>query len=266
MQTLTIQRNSDIPDSTYFRATDCEPELSADGLTLTIYDGEGRRRSSWGAPGVTSSVILETDSLVVVHVGFHHKHRGGQFWRYYRPTESGAWQRVEWAQLDDMTRQQVLDSYQQHAPAWAKAPGKLRANYKAPEMQTRTTYKLVEVYADGSLHSVYDEAIEYVIGKRLAERAVDDHGGGYYSYLSASGVKRELANGGLWPSHIDLRGRRLALIECEISGKVIEYGYWDHDAGEYGEYIVQKLASTYLRPMRVIETIDYQPAQEGALA
>lgn len=264
---LTIQRSDNIPDTTYFRATDCEPELSADGQTLTIYDGHGRSRG-WGRPSVTSTVILESDRLVAIHTGFSHKHRGGQFWRYYQPAENGAWQRVEWSRLDDATRQSVLDAYQTHAPAWAKAPGKLRANYKAPEMQTRTTYKLVEVYADGTLHSVYDEATEYTIGKRLAERALDGHGGGYYSYLSADGVKQALADGSLWPGHIDLRGRTLALIECEISGTIIEYGYWnwDDDSDEYGEYVMRKLASTYLRPLRVVETFAYQPAQEGVLA
>ena len=259
---LNIQIATDIPDTTYFRATDCEPKLSADGQTLTIYDGHGRSRG-WGRPSVTSTIVLESDNLVTIHTGFSHKHRGGQFWRYYQPAEGGAWRRVEWAQLDDATRQSVLDAYQAHAPAWAKAPGKLRANYKAPTIETRTTYKLVEIYADGTMHSVYDAAVEYVLGKRLAERALDGHGGGYYSYTSGDGVKAELRDGELWPSHIDLRGRTLALIECEISGTIIEYGYYDYDTDEY---IVRKLASTYLRPARVIETLTYQSARQEVYA
>lgn len=259
---LNIQHNGDIPDTTYFRATDCEPELSADGQALTIYDGHGRSRG-WGRPSVTSTIVLASDHLVVIHTGFSHKHRGGQFWRYYQPTAiNESWRRVEWASLDDATRQSVLDAYQAHAPAWAKVPGKLRANYKAPEMETRTTYKLVEVYADGSLHSVYDAATEYVIGKRLAERAITNHGGGYYSYLSAEGVKRALADGGLWPASVDLRNRTLALIACEISGTIIEYGYVDDD----GDYVVRKVASTYLRPLRVVETLTADAVREGALA
>ena len=116
-----IVTSKNVPDFTYFRTGDCEP-LVRDGATIEILNGQGTRRSSWGAPGVTSTVLVQTEDFVAVHVGFYHKHRGGQFYRYF-VIENGVAQRVIWARLDNARRQMVLDA---RKPAWAKHPGNLR--------------------------------------------------------------------------------------------------------------------------------------------
>lgn len=139
---LQITTSSVTPDSTYFRTTDAEPSL--EGGELTIYDGAGTHRSSWGAPGVTSTIVFQSDEMVAIHVGFFHKHGGGQFWRYYRLAEH--WEQAVWKQLSDEERQLVLNAYENHkAPSFAKVPGKLRTEHKKPETKTRTTYKIVQV-------------------------------------------------------------------------------------------------------------------------
>lgn len=254
--TLTIQTSGGVPDSTYFRVGSCEPDLDADGATLTIYDGDGSRRSSWGAPGVTSTVVLHADDLVAVHVGFHHKHGGGQFWRYVRPVSDGArWERVGWAALDDEDRQRVLDAVADgKAPSWAKAPGKLRSERRVAARETQTAYKIVRISDDGRYVSAYDGVTEYALGKRLAERARPDHGGGYYSYPSADGVEERFWHGALLPERCYVPGARYAVLEVEIGGRVVVYGgdeYFD-DMGVLRETPI-KLASTYLTPRRVLD-------------
>lgn len=254
---LTIQTSSNVPDSTYFRTSDTEPTLS--GETLAVYSGKGTRRSSWGAPETTSTVVLHDDDLVAVHVGYHHKHRGGQFWRYYTPSGTeGAWQQVAWPQLADAERQRVLDAAATKAPRWANVPGKLRTQHKAPTQNTRTAYKLVHVDDDGIMRSVYDGETVYELGKRLAERAIADHRGGYYSYPTEYGLRMAFHQYDLWPDHCYDRAMRLALLEVEIGGTIVEYG-------QDPEYRPIKFASTYLRPVRVIETFDYAPASAQTL-
>jgi hypothetical protein len=238
---LEIITSTNVPDGTYFRVASAEPDLKES--MLTVYDGQGSRRSSWGAPGVTSTVLLNADDLTAVHIGFHHKHGGGQFYRYYR-FDGMAWQVITWAKLSDEDRVRVLDACERRAPHWAKVPGKLRQNYISPTMQTRTTYKLVELVDSTRLFSVYDSKTEYVVGKRLAERAVEEHGGGYYSYPTIDGVEQRFNDGTLFPERCYQDPMTLVLIECEISGTILEY--------QNG-----KLASTYLKPTRIVKQFDY---------
>jgi hypothetical protein len=244
---LQIITSTGVPDGTYFRVSSAEPVLKDD--TLTIYDGQGHRRSSWGAPGVTSTVLLNTDNLVAVHVGFFHKHGGGQFYRYYR--QNGAWQQVIWAKLSDDERVSVLSAYEDRAPNWAKFPGKLRIEREIPMLNSRTTYKLVELVDNTRLFSVFDGKTEYVMGKRMVERAVAEHGGGYYSYPSIEGVEQRFNNGSIFPQRCYRDPMTLVLIECEISGTILEY--------ENG-----KLASTYLKPVKIVKQFDYTPALQEA--
>src|SRR5260221_7584299 len=97
-----ITNGFESPDGTYFRVHAAEPELEVNDQgeqVLNLVNGTGTRRSSWGAPGVTSTILLQTDTLIAIHVGFHHKHGGGQFYRYYR-FHSGLqqWEQATWAQ------------------------------------------------------------------------------------------------------------------------------------------------------------------------
>lgn len=242
-----ITNGYESPDSYYFRTSDAEPELEQGEQSqqvLKLVNGRGTYKGS-STPQVTSTVILDAEDLVVIHVGFSHRHGGCQFYRYYR-YNGQEWQQGRWAQLPDEDRQRVLIACEDRAPSWAKTPGKLRIDYNlARAIETRTSYKLVQVI-DGRYFSVYDGKTEYVIGKRLAERAMSDHGGGYYSYPDAEGVEHRFYAGGLFPEVSYRREMTLALIECEISGMTIKYNNG-------------KFASTYLRPISVLKTIEYTP-------
>ncbi len=179
---INIIFSDEVPDGTYFRVSSVEPRL--DGDTLTVLDGQGSRRS-WGRPGVTSTVVLNEDDLCAIHVGFYHKHGGGQFWRYYVPDEDG-WRQAEWRELDDATRQRVLAAAEKKAPYWAKSPGKLRSQRRKPTIHRMTTWKVVRV-EEGRMVSVYDGETEYKIGRTMRQKALPVHLGGYYSYTRPPG-------------------------------------------------------------------------------
>jgi len=155
MKDLIIKWTNEVPDGTYFRTGDAEPIF--DGRTVTCRDGRGTLRSSWGAPGVTSTVVVERPDFVAVHVGFYHKHGGGQFWRYYRPGK-----RVMWRSLSEAERLEVLDGWIERAPGWAKCPGKLKKDYLKPGEIRKVeelpdgriaAYKWLKVLEDGRLAS-----------------------------------------------------------------------------------------------------------------
>lgn len=225
----TIRTTNDIP-GTYFRMSEVAPHFDADALV--IFNGEGTRRS-WGRPQVSSTVVVDSEDFVAVHVGFHHKHRGGQGWFYFVAGE-----RRTWAQLPDDLRTLVLDN-KHKAPYWAKSPGKLRAETRKPSQNLRLAYKLVRL--DGEkMVSLYDGSTEYAIGKRLAQAARDEHRGGYYAYDTAEQVRAAWDNGTLVPASRRPAGGQVALLKVEIYGTIIEYG--------------SKLAATYLKPVEVVET------------
>ncbi len=93
---------------------------------------------------------------------------------------------------------------------------------------------------EGRYASLYDPTRTYVLGQRVKEPARPKHGGGFYSYPS-----REQATVYLTeclqalPFHPEVATPALALLECEVSGHLISYG--------------DKIASTVLRPLRVLE-------------
>lgn len=248
---MNISISSYVPDSTYFVTGDAEPTIDADNSGITIYDGRGKRRS-WGTPGVTSTVVLDEDDFCAIHVGFHHKHGGGQFWRYYS-ADGVSIRQVTWAALPDELRQRVLDGYDHRAPSWAKAPGKLRTQYDKPASRKRTSYKMVRMDGD-SLVSIYDGETVYTIGKRLAEAVgahagefnwmteKNVHDGGYYSHPTPEQVLALWNSGNLVPASRKTSGK-YALVECEISGRIVEFPNG-------------KLASTYLTPVAIIETVE----------
>ena len=233
---MKITISHDVPDSTYFRVADAEPIIDADG-SLTILDGQGTRRSSWGAPGVTSTVVYETETFAAIHIGFHHKHGGGQFWRYY--VVNGEVKAVTWASLDDETRATILDAAGRKAPTWAKSPGKLRAEYKRPEERAReggdSYYKAVAV--DGErLLSIFDGRTEYRIGETLVEPVRKGHGGGFYVYPSL-----EAALDVEVPPDSMLRRAPRAIIRVRAEG-------------QYTRYDNGKLAFSRVTPLEVVTT------------
>jgi hypothetical protein len=244
---MEIRVSNDVPDSTYFRTGDVEPAISDN--TLTVYDGDGTRRS-WGRPGVTSTVVVDAPDFVAIHVGFHHKHGGGQFWRFYNV--NGQIERVGWASLPDETRQIVLDACNENAPRWAREPGKLRADYIKPGPRKFMAFKVVEI-RDDKMESLHDYTT-YELGKTRIERARPHHNGGYYVYTGGDVKDRFLAG-----KIAKKSPGRYAVLECECWG---HREYYD-DAGEcitpwveQHDLPAHKIAITYCKPVRIVETFE----------
>src|SRR5262249_33185706 len=79
------------------------------------------------------------------------------------------------------------------------------------------------------------------LGVPLRQTAKAQHGGGFYSYPTQRGVIDLFNAGRLLPEASVNRSTRFALLECEASGRRIQY----HTG---------KLASTQLTPVRVLQT------------
>jgi len=220
-------------DGTYFTATDCEPW--AEGGQVCFYDGHGSRRS-WGAPQITTTVVVNDCDFLALHVGFSHKHRGGQYWRYFVRTAEEI-ERRTWPQLTDDERQIVLDA-EGKAPNWAKSPGKLRKDYIRPERTTFTAYKILRV-AEGGLTSLYDNT-PWALGKRNAQAAKEEHNGGFYVHPDQDKLMNLWGRGALVSADLVTPGT-YALMECECSGRAIRYS-----SG--------KIAVTYCKPVGMIKT------------
>lgn len=252
--TLQIVQASDVVKDRWLDRALLEPALAqnADGLWLLTVRRQGTH-GQFDVPYIGSEVLLADAELglIVVLVSYHGAEpakygrlgylvQKGQFFRYYRQASTGDWQRIAWRMLTDDLRQLVITTVQEHGPAWACSPGKLQAERKPPTKPvTLTTYKVVRLI-DGRYFSLYDPTQEYVLGQRLKEPAKPRHGGGFFSYPTLEQGKEYLADcAASIPFHRDVVTPQLALLACEIGGKIINYGH--------------KLASTYLLPLRVLE-------------
>lgn len=100
-----------------------------------------------------------------------------------------------------------------------------------------TGYKLLEQREDGALASLWKSDYTYRIGALRSQHVEEDHGGGLYYYLTRDECKKLTA--GNWGRTI----RRFAVVRCEVGGRTLEY-----PSG--------KRASTYLRPVEIVETIE----------
>lgn len=104
---------------------------------------------------------------------------------------------------------------------------------------------------DGHYFSLYDPTQEYVLGQRLKQPAKPKHGGGFYSYPTVEQGTEYLVDCMVSiPFHGEVAMPQLALLECKIGGKIINYGH--------------KLASTCLRPVRVLEVREVERWKSGA--
>lgn len=255
--TFQIVQSSTIIEEPYPSRSDVEPQLvqNADGLyILTIYSqGE---RGKFDMPYISNHIVYANDELIALVTGYHgteaygrrkHKHvQKGQFWRFYQRIDDGIWEQIDWKHLGDETRQIILTAQQEHAPSWVRVPGKLKAEYNKPSKRTKTTaYKLVQVI-DGRYYSIYDRSVEYMLGEQKKEAAKPGHRGGYFSYPTQDRVLELFHNKQLFPYQCYREPLQVALLECEIGGRIIEYGNG-------------KLASTYLKPISVISTLEYKP-------
>jgi len=250
---LQIVQTGEVMREGYPTRPDVEPTLAqnSDGLWLITVRRQGEH-GKFGVPYIGSEILLADAEMgfVVVLVAYHgtetygrkrDKHVSkGQFYRFYRQIETGEWQRQNWQKLNDETRQMVLGL---EKPEWARKPGKLSSERKPPaKMVEMVSYKVVRVIG-GRYYSLYKPDVEYVLGQRMKQPARPGHAGGYFTFpTSEMGVK----NLEIWthclPFHDEIETPELALLECEIGGKVISYGH--------------KLCSTYLCPIRVIKVVN----------
>ncbi|MHC4984389.1 MAG: hypothetical protein ACYTF6_14630 [Planctomycetota bacterium] len=237
-----------VPDSTYFRRGDAEPTVEKD--TVVLLDGQGTRRSSWGAPQVNSTVIVDECDFLAVLVGFSHKHGGGQFYRYYM-NGTGGIKQLQWQQLTDDERALVLEAYKEKAPYWAKSPGKLRSEYAKPTLTTFVGYKIMRVVDDSHFLSLYDDT-EWEIGKRNGQAVGANagrwdytdqvvHDGGYYVHTDAEAIQTLFDERRLVPGRCYDEDAAYALVECECSGRTAHFS-----SG--------KIACTYVKPVKVVRT------------
>lgn len=247
---LQIVQTGDIVRDGWPNRSDVEPALAqnADGLWMLTVRRQGKH-GEFDVPYIGTEILLADAEmgLIVALVGYHgtetygrkkNKHvASGQFYRFYRQQETGDWQRLVWRELNDETRQFVLDL---DKPEWARKPGKLSSERKPPaKMVEMTSYKVVRLI-DGRYFSLYNPEQEYILGQRVKQPAKPGHSGGFFSYPTVENGHDYLAScmRGI-PFHLEVFTPALALLECEIGGRIINYGH--------------KMASTYLCPLRVLE-------------
>lgn len=232
---------------------DVEPKLeqNADGLWLLSVRRQGEH-GKFEVPYIGTEVLLADAEMgmVVCLIGYHgteaygrkrDKHvTSGQFYRYYQQQPSGGWQQVRWRAFNDELRALILETVEEKAPEWARKPGKLSADRKPPAKQiVMTSYKVVRLI-DGRYFSLYQPDQEYILGERVSQPAKPGHKGGFFSYPTLEeGTAYLTGCAKRIPFHDDVETPALTLLEVEIGGKIIHYGH--------------KIASTYLRPVRVLE-------------
>ena len=119
---------------------------------------------------------------------------------------------------------------------WQELIDETPVKLAGPMIEYSTGYKLLEMVGDGSLRSLWSADYYYTLGRTKREAARGNHRGGLYYYRTPDECKALAA--GNWGRTINT----FALVRCEVGGNTVEY--------ESG-----KRASTYLRPVEVIETI-----------
>lgn len=251
---LQIVQASNVLNASWLNRKMLEPTLlqNADGLWVLTVRRQGEH-SKFEVPYIGSEIVLADPELglVVVLVGYHgsatekygrlgYMTQKGQFYRYYMQLSVGSWIQVEWRTLNDELRSLIISTVEEQGPKWAKTPGKLQSERKQPSKPvTMTSYKVVRLL-DERYYSLYDPTVEYVLGARMKQPAKPKHGGGFYSYPTLEMGTEFLADcAECIPFHTDIATSQLALLECEIGGRMINYGH--------------KMASTYLCPVRVLE-------------
>lgn len=90
----------------------------------------------------------------------------------------------------------------------------------APKVSQYTIYKILHD-DNGVLRSVYNGE-EYTVGKQKTQKAIDDHNGGYYAFLSAEIAVQVAQNGNAFASRL-VDGKRLVLCKGRAFGKPVEY-------------------------------------------
>lgn len=219
---MRILIDSTIPDKDYFTLSSVQPVFKyymSGQQSIVVTDF-----TTLDFKQVRSTVVINTRNLVVIHVRFEQRYDKGQGWFFYLNAE-----RVGWDDLTARQQQKVLDAYAK-APEGTATPGVLRYSPN----KHRTAYKAVYLNERGNLYSYYNNT-PYDLGKTLSELAEPEHGGGYYSFPT---VEQAVEFG---KDELVASDAVVAIIECEVWGKCVHY-----DSG--------KQATTYLKPLRIIES------------
>lgn len=94
-----------------------------------------------------------------------------------------------------------------------------------PAGELSVAYKIVEARND-TFYSVYDSDFEWALGKTRVEASTADHTGGYYVFADSETALRRLHSKEVFNETWQV-GKRLALLKCEVGGKVNK-----HDKGK----------------------------------
>jgi len=256
MAGLQVIQSSELVTEEWSGRPAIEPDLyqNQDGLWLLSLKCQGEH-GKFSVPYIGSEVVYADAEigLIVVLVGYHgveihgpkkNRHTDkGQFYRYYQQDSSGDWIRVLWRNLSDAWRSLILEAIAEHAPKWARSPGKLSSERKPPTpIGGKTSYKVVR-FIEGRYYSLFKPEQEYILGERVKQPAKPGHNGGFFSYPTLEdGMQYLSCCMRCIPFHSEVATPQLALLECEIGGRIIDYGH--------------KMASTYLRPVKVLEIRD----------
>lgn len=116
-----------------------------------------------------------------------------------------------------------------------------------------TRYKAVAVDSDGAFLSIFDGSTEYAIGKRLVQKAVAGHNGGYYVYATAdAAMNADVPRS----SVLDTFPRAILELRCE--GAPVEYPgepiAWD-DEGWTTAVAPTKYAYSIVTPVAVVASL-----------
>src|SRR6266699_6332119 len=235
---LEIVQSTDPVTDGYLTRSDVEPEVSMnqEGIFIIRLRNQGKY-SEFDIPYIQSQVIYQCQNLIAVLVAYHgteaygrksdRRVSKGQFWRFYLEIEEGYFRRVNWQQLTEENQARIHMAWFNLESEWMKEPGKLKGDRQPASKVTFTTYKVVEV-RDGQYFSLFKPDEEYILGQEKKQAAKPGHKGGYFSFPDI-GLAQQLVT--------HRYDAQLAILECEIRGRIIRYGE-------------RKWASTYLLPMR----------------
>jgi hypothetical protein len=124
--------------------------------------------------------------------------------------------------------------------------GSKQIKIKTSASSSKIAYKQVAAVG-GKFYSIYDGETEYIPGKRMTQRAADDHGGGYYVYNSI-----HKAQDAVFPLGSRYYFEKKVILKCQVSGHSVEYSNG-------------KTAYTNLTPIEVVSPVVPAQATPSAL-
>lgn len=90
----------------------------------------------------------------------------------------------------------------------------------APKATEYTIYKILHD-DNGTLRSVYSGE-DYTVGKTKTQKATEDHGGGYYAFLSAEQALQVMSSGNAFAQRL-IEGKKLVLCKGRAYGRPVMY-------------------------------------------